>query len=169
MAEPDGFGKVGDEDCGEQSDADAITRDQADAEHHLFGDSVEERTEGEPRPAVSGRRGTTGGPGGTRLVVVFDGTVGEVIGQRPEGEAKGDGVAAAEFEALLGEVKTDGTDQRSGTEGEHDTDRAVRPPPEESEQCADDQRRCGECSPPQRRRQLFNPLGPRNGDSRIPS
>ena len=96
----DGFGQVGDEDCGQQPDAHAVTGDEADAEHHLLGDPVEERPEGERRPAVAGRRRSGGGPGGLRLAEVFDGTVGQEVGQRPDREAEGDGVAAAELRRL---------------------------------------------------------------------
>ena len=96
----DGFGQIGDEDGRQQPDADAVASGEADAEHHLFGDAVQERAEGERRPAVPGRRRSGGRPGALRLAEAFDGAVGQEVGQRADGEAERNGVAAAELRRL---------------------------------------------------------------------
>ena len=95
------------------------------------------------------------------LAEAFDGAVGQVVGDRPSGEPERNGVAAAELDAFLGEVETDGAHERAGAEGEHGADDAVRPWPGESKQRADDQRRCRECPPPQCVGQIFRLRGRR--------
>ena len=69
----DGFGQVGDEDGRQQPDADTVAGGEADAEHHLFGDAVQEGAQGERRPAVGRRRRSPGRPGALRLAEAFDG------------------------------------------------------------------------------------------------
>jgi hypothetical protein len=74
-----------------------------------------------------------------RLAEAFDGEVGEEVCERAHGEAKRNGVTAAELHAFLGEVETDRADERTGAEGEHATDDALRPWPRQSKQRTQDE------------------------------
>jgi hypothetical protein len=82
------------------------------------------------------------------------------VRDRTDREADRYEARVAHLPALLGEIEADCADERAGSEGEHETDEAVRPRPGEAEQRADDQRRRGERAQSDR---LAHPAGPRSG------
>ena len=127
---PDRLGQVGDEDRRQQSYAHAVPGRQADPQHELLRDAVEERAEGERLAAAA-----------------IEGAVGHVVRQGAGGEPGRDGAGTADPAALLGQVEAHGADQRARAEGEHEPDGAVGPRAGEPEQRADDQRGGGERAP----------------------
>ena len=114
-------------------------RGEADAEHRLLGEAVEEGAEGEGRAGAAARRAP------------LDEAVEPEVGERADGETASHRGAAADLQALLGEVEADRAHEGAGAEGEHDAHGAVRPRAGQAQQRADDERGRGERAPAQRR------------------
>jgi alpha,alpha-trehalose phosphorylase len=135
----DGLGQVRHEDGRQQADADALAGREADAEHHLLGDAVEEGAEGERRAGAAARRSP------------LHEAVEPEVGERADGETGSHRGAAADLQTLLGEIEADRAHEGAGAEGEHHAHGAVRPRAGQAQQRADDERGRGERAPAQRR------------------
>ena len=117
----------------------------ADPEHGLLRDPVQERAE---RERGAGVLAAVSAPGAT--AAACEQSVEREVGDRAGRESHRQHAGVAELRALLREVEAHGADQRPRAEGEHEPDDPVRPGPGQPEQRADDQRRRGERAPAER-------------------
>src|SRR4051794_6920921 len=150
--------QVRDEDRDEQPDPDALARGDADPEHELLGDAVEERAQRQ-RDA---RARVVPARAGPRL----EERVEAEVRQRPGGEADGDGPRSADLSALLGEIEAHRADQRAGAEGEHEPDETARPRSRPTEEAPDDEGRRGQRAPSERGRHLTGSSGNASSSAR---
>lgn len=108
---------------------------EADPEHELLGDPVEERAQGQRGPAV-GAVGAAA-PTSARRVTSGDRAVEPEVGEGADSETEPRQAGATQRDAFLRQLEADRADQRPGAESEDEADLALRPAVGEGQRRAD--------------------------------